>query len=232
VLNSDEKWTVITGDCLDVMAQMGAGSVAAVITDPPYGIGEARGKNRSRSKLTVAKDYGCSDWDDKRPPREVFDAMRSVGVEQIIFGGNYFADMLPPSSSWIVWDKDNTGDFADCELAWTSHKRAVRLIRWRWNGMLQQPGLPKDRREHPTQKPVGVMRWIVENYTSPGDFILDPFCGSGTTGVACIELGRRFVGIEINPEYAEIARTRIDRASRQERLDLTPKPKAEQEKLF
>jgi DNA modification methylase len=211
-------WEVIQGDCLEVMAGMEAGSVDAVVTDPPYGIGEAAGKNKSRDRLAKARDYGNHAWDDDRPGREYFDMMREASGNQVIFGGNYFADMLPPSSAWIVWDKDNSGDFADCELAWTSYKRAVRKVKWTWNGMIQQAGIPKDKREHPTQKPVGVMRWIIENYTNPGDTILDPFCGSGTTGVACIETGRNFIGIELNPDYCEIARRRIDDASRQQRL--------------
>jgi len=225
-------WQVITGDCLDVMAEMEPGSVDAVVTDPPYGIGEARGKNKSRSKLATARDYGVAAWDDRIVGRAVIDELRRVSCEQVIFGGNYYAHILPASSSWVCWDKDNTGDFADVELAWTSHRRAARKVRWRWNGMLQQPGADRDHRQHPTQKPLGLMRWVIENYTNQGDLVLDSFCGSSTTGVACIELGRRFIGIEIDEGYADIARARIEAATRQQRLPLDAPPKPEQQELL
>ena len=203
--------TLYRGDCLDVLRDMPDASVDAVVTDPPYGIGEAAGKNQSRGNVAAAKDYGVKSWDNCRPCDEVFSEMRRVSCEQVIFGGNYFADLLPPSSSWIVWDKDNgRSDFADCELAWTSHKKAVRKIHWRWNGMLQQPGCPRDERIHPTQKPSGMMRWVVENYTPKESTVLDPFMGSGTTGIACIRTGRKFIGIEREPEYFEIAKARIE----------------------
>jgi len=202
--------TIITGDCLDVMRGWPDGCVDAVVTDPPYGIGEAAGKNKSRSVLATAKDYGNASWDDAPPPPAAFAAMRRLSCHQVIFGGNYFAEWLGNSPSWIVWDKDNgLSDFADCELAWTSHKRAVRKVRWRWNGMLQEPGFVKDQRVHPTQKPLGLMMWVVENYTNPSTIILDPFCGSGTTCVAAKLLGRHYIGIEIDPEYAEMARARL-----------------------
>ena len=204
------KIEIIQGDCLDVMKTMDDNSVDCVITDPQYGIGEARGKNKSRSNLAVAKDYGNKNWDDKIPTLEYFNEMIRVSGQQIIFGGNYFAHLLPPSPSWIVWDKDNgKSDFADCELAWTSHKKAVRKIKWRWQGMLQEEMHSKDKRVHPTQKPIGVMFWIVKNYTNEGDTVLDPFMGSGTTGVACQRLNRNFIGIEISPEYCAIAKQRI-----------------------
>jgi DNA modification methylase len=209
------EWQVIHGDCLEVLKTLPDGSVDAVVTDPPYGIGEARNNNASRSKLAIAKDYGCSSWDDERPPRIVFDEIRRVSLEQAIWGGNYFADMLPPSPSWISWDKDNGGsDFADVELAWTSHRRAARRVRWRWAGMLQEHGGRwKEQRYHPTQKPVGLMVWVLENYTGLGTTILDPFMGSGTTGVACMKTGRNFIGIEIDEGYCEIARRRISEAA-------------------
>lgn len=190
------------------------GSVDCVITDPPYGIGENNEKNLARVSLALpkarGKDYGHYEWDRKRVGREYFDEIRRVSKHQVIFGGNYYTDYLLPSSSWIVWDKENTGDFADCELAWTSHKRAVRQFKWRWNGFIRGYGGKKEERFHPTQKPVALMEWIVKNYTKSGDTILDPFMGSGTTGVACMKLGRGFIGIEINEDYFEIAKKRIE----------------------
>ena len=210
--------TLYLGDCMDVMQGMDDKSVDAVITDPPYGIGEAAGKNKARGNIIEAKDYGNDTWDNERVNERYIKAMLGIGEEAVIFGGNYYADLLPPSSSWIVWDKNNgKTDFADCELAWTSHKRAVRKIEWTWNGFVRRG---KDIRYHPTQKPLGVMRWIVGNYTYPLDTVLDPFMGSGTTGVACVQLGRKFIGVEIESKYFEIAKKRISEAQMQLRLGI------------
>ncbi len=206
----DGRAILYEGDCLSVLPTLAAGSVDAVVTDPPYGIGEAAGKNKSRGCLAVARDYGNAQWDNERPSAAIFMAMRRVSKDQIIFGGNYYADLLPPSPCWLVWDKDNGNtDFADCEFVWTSFDSAARKIKWRWQGMLQEPGHDHERREHPTQKPLGVMRWIVENYTEPNCLIADPMMGSGTTGVAAIQLGRRFIGVEIDPHYFDVALRRI-----------------------
>ena len=123
-------------DCLEGMKQMDNKSIDLVLTDPPYGIGEAAGKNKTRDGLTQATDYGDLDWDDAPPTKEYFNEIFRISKNQIIFGGNFFE--LPPSPCWIVWDKDNSGDFADAELAWTSFKSAVRIFKWRWNGMLQE----------------------------------------------------------------------------------------------
>lgn len=194
--------TLYCGDCRDILPTLGR--IDAVVTDPPYGIGEAAGKNKSRAKLGKAKDYGADEWDDTTADGAVEQA-RAVSRWQIIFGGNYYA--LPPSSCWLVWDKLNTGDFADCELAWTNLRRAVRRIQFRWNGMLRDGGEP--RGDHPTQKPVAVMRWCLGFLPDEARIICDPFMGSGTTGVACVQAGRGFVGIEREPKYFDIACRRI-----------------------
>jgi DNA modification methylase len=204
--------TIICGDCLEVMRRLPDGC-CVVVTDPPYGIGEARRRRAihgSRTKAAPETDYGVSGWDDDPPPPVAFAEMRRVGREQVIFGGNHLATWLGSSPGWIVWDKNNEhSPFADCELAWTSYKRAVRKVKWRWNGMLQEPGHPKEARCHPTQKPVGLMLWVLENYTEPTDLIIDPFCGSGTTCVAAKRLGRHYIGIEIDEGYCEKARGRL-----------------------
>lgn len=136
----------------------------------------------------------------------MIDLARAKARAQVIFGGNYFA--LPPARCWLVWDKLNgANDFADCELAWTNLDRAVRRLAYRWNGMIRENH--EERGFHPTQKPVGVMLWVLELATKPGDVVIDPFCGSGTTGVACLRLGRRFIGIERESKYAAIARERL-----------------------
>jgi DNA modification methylase len=199
--------TLYLGDCLDVMPTLG--KVDAVVTDPPYGIGEANGKNKSRSKLAKSNDYGKKDWDNEPCSDDKLQLMQEISKNQIIFGGNYFE--LPPTSCWLVWDKENGGaDFADCELAWTNLKKAVRLKKHMWNGMLRKG--QEERWGHPTQKPLEVMSWCISHLPDNAETILDPFMGSGTTGVACVKLGRSFIGIELDEEYFEIACERIRQA--------------------
>ena len=201
---------LILGDCLSVMPLLG--KVDACVTDPPYGIGEGIAKGKSRGKLAAAIAYAGTDgWDDKPATAEHMSLIRAVSKHQIIFGGNYF-EGLGPTSCWLIWDKQNgDNDFADCELAWTNLPKAVRRIYWRWNGMIRKGD---DVREHPTQKPVGVMEWCL-NHIPNAQTILDPFAGSGTTGVACVNMGRSFIGIERDPDYFEIMCRRIDEAHRQ-----------------
>lgn len=201
--------TLYQGDCLRVMPFLEG--VDAVVTDPPYGIGEAAGNNKSRSKLAVAKDYGDDDWDSEPATQSRLQTIRELAPQQIIFGGNYYD--LPPTSCWLVWDKKNgASDFADCELAWTNLPQAVRRIEFMWNGMLPQNG--EQRGDHPTQKPIEVMRWCL-SHVPDAKVICDPFMGSGTTGVACARDGRSFIGIEREPKYFDIACKRIEEAYRQ-----------------
>ena len=204
--------TLYLGDCRDILPTLP--KVDAVITDPPYGIGEAAGKNKSRNNLAQAKDYGNDAWDDEPIDAELLLQVRQAGRWAVVFGGNYYA--MPPASCWLVWDKESTGDFADCELAWTNLPKAVRRIRYMWNGMLRANG--EARGDHPTQKPIGVMAWAINHVPAPCATILDPFMGSGTTGVAAMNLQRNFIGIEREPKYFEIACRRIEDAQRQGRL--------------
>jgi site-specific DNA-methyltransferase (adenine-specific)/modification methylase len=211
--------TLYLGDCRDILPTLG--KVDAVVTDPPYGIGEAAGANKSRTNLAAARDYGNAEWDNEPAPADLIASIRAASRWQIIFGGNYYD--APASSCWLVWDKLNgANDFADCELAWTNLPKAVRRIRYLWNGMLRANNEP--RGDHPTQKPVGVMRWALQQLP-PVKTVLDPFMGSGTTGVACVNLGRAFIGIEREPSYFDIACRRIEEAYRQPRLFEEPAPK-------
>lgn len=191
---------------LDMFEGLRMQSFDLLLTDPPYGIGEARGKNKSRGKLAVSKDYGVSSWDD-HPAREAIQMARRFARWHIIFGGNYYE--LPPARCWLVWDKDNgENDFADCELAWTNLLKAVRKLTYRWAGMLQAPGCPKEERQHPTQKPEAVMRWALM-HAPDSRTVLDPFMGSGTTLVAAKRLGKTATGIEREEKYCEIAAKRL-----------------------
>jgi site-specific DNA-methyltransferase (adenine-specific)/modification methylase len=212
VLSGACQSVVITGDCAELLP--GLPRVDALITDPPYGIAEARVKSATRCRpkdKKYARSFEVSSWDDAPPDASLLNGLRALARTQVIFGGNYFE--LPPSSCWLVWDKLNgDSDFAGCELAWTNMRRAVRRLAYRWCGYIRENR--EERGQHPTQKPVGVMMWAIELATKPGDVILDPFCGSGTTGVAAIRLGRRFIGIEREPHYAEVARRRLDAESK------------------
>lgn len=212
---------------MDILPTLG--KVDAVVTDPPYGIGEAAGKNVKRTGgLAKAKDYGNDEWDNEPCSPEMIKLMRSVSQHQVIFGGNYF--QLPPTSCWLIWDKENgDNDFADCEMAWTNLPKAVRRVKWLWNGMLRKGN--DGQRVHPTQKPVGVMQWCL-THIPDAQTILDPFMGSGTTGVACVNLGRKFIGIEKEPKYFDIACKRINEATRQPRFFQEPSAKPVQEALL
>jgi site-specific DNA-methyltransferase (adenine-specific)/modification methylase len=192
--------------------------VDAVVTDPPYGIGADKAAHKASGNVVghghrrVAKrDYEATDWDNEPPAADLIRAVRDAGRWNIIFGGNYFE--VPPSPCWLVWDKEANGNLADCELAWTNMPRAVRRIRYLWNGFARANGESRD--DHPTQKPLGVMRWALTQLPSDTQTILDPFMGSGTTGVAAVQMGRSFIGIEREPKYFDIAVRRIEEAQRQ-----------------
>lgn len=214
---------LLLGDCLEILPSLG--KVDAVVTDPPYGIGESSKKAATRVNLAAARDYGGKDdWDQEPADPRVIAWMRQNSDWQIVFGGNYFD--LPPSSCWLVWDKESTGDFADCELAWTNLPKAVRRIRWLWNGMIRKG---QEERFHLTQKPLGVMEWSLSHLPSSVRIVLDPYAGSGTTGVACVRRGLKFIGIERDPDYFEIACERIRKAYAQPDM-LVEASKAEQPK--
>jgi DNA modification methylase len=207
--------------------------VDAVITDPPYGIGVDRsmaekGGTQYGVAAAAKRHYLASGWDDKPPSAELLNALRTHSRWQVMFGGNYFG--LPPSRCWLVWDKEINGEFADCELAWTNLDKPVKRIRWMWNGMIRRG--QEERNEHPTQKPLGVMQWCIEQVPADAQTILDPFMGSGTTGVACAQLGRKFIGIEIEPKYFDIACKRIEAAYAQGRLFEEPAANPEQTSLL
>jgi DNA modification methylase len=205
VIGNAELWL---GDCRDILPTLP--KVDACITDPPYGIGA---DSHAGPENKGWKQYGAGGWDKDRPAREVFDLMVAGSKVLIVWGGNYFTDYLPPTMQWLVWDKGQR-DFslADCEFAWSSQKRAARIFEYSRGAALQ------DGKEHPTQKPVALMEWCIAQAANKPQTILDPFMGSGTTGVACMNLGRSFIGIEREPKYFDIACRRIEDAQRQGRL--------------
>ena len=189
------------------------------IVDPPYGIGEDGGTNKTRGKLAKAKDYKPFVGGDKTPPScEYFEELFRVSASQIIWGANHFASRIPnPSSpSWIVWDKRNgSNDFADCELAYASFSTSVRMFSYRWSGMLQENMKQKESRIHPTQKPVALYKWLLTNYAKEGNKILDTHLGSGSIAIACHDKGFSLDAWEIDEDYFQAAKKRFDTHARQ-----------------
>lgn len=190
-------------DCMVFMKQTPDKFFDICLVDPPYGIKEDGLKNHSRSKLAKAQEYTPKDWDKQAMPKEFFDELIRVSKNQIIWGANHFISQIPyDSPCWIVWDKDNgNNDFADCELAWTSFKTAVRRFKYRWAGMLQENMKNKERRIHPTQKPVDLYGWLLLNYAPQGGVIFDPMMGSQSSRIAAHRLGFDYVGCELDKEY-------------------------------
>lgn len=220
--------TLYLGDCLEVMPTLG--KVDAVVTDPPYGIKQAGGFSGAGgfSKPIQRREYE-GNWDNERPNKKLFDSLLDISKEQIIWGGNYFTDLLPQSSRWLWWDKCQTmPTYSDGELAWTSLDGvSTKKIVYNNNGMQAKE---KDR-VHPTQKPIEVMRWCL-SFLPDSQTILDPFMGSGTTGVACVKLGRKFIGIELEEKYFDIACKRIEEAYKQPDLFIEAEKQPTQEPLL
>lgn len=211
---TSERVTIYHADCRDLLT---SDEIKAdlLLTDPPYGIGadrNLRANKRHGKAATASRDYGPGEWDAEPVDSAILTALKLSTKEAIIWGGNYFT--LPPSACWLVWDKDNgSNGYADCELAWTNLQGAVRRLRYRWMGMLQEhSGARKEERFHPTQKPVELMRWCLRLTSATS--VLDPFMGSGTTLLAACDLGLRAVGVEREERYCEAAATRLDVAFR------------------
>ena len=201
-------------DCMNLMREFPDKQFDLAIVDPPYGIGAASANFQSRGKLAKPTEYDSKDWDKEIPTKEYFDEVMRVSKNQIIWGGNYFS--LPPSPGWIVWHKkDAATDFSDCELAWTSIGVAVRYFRFLWAGMWQGDMGNKEKRIHPTQKPVALYKWLLSNYAKPGQRILDTHLGSGSHAIACHYFGAHLTASELDPDYYTAACERIERETRQ-----------------
>lgn len=201
--------TIYHGDCREILPSIDR--VDLLLTDPPYGIGADKNlrANKQHGKAACpSRDYGVGDWDNSAPPVGVLQSAIDTATHAIVWGGNYFG--LPASQCWLVWDKENgSNGYADCELAWTNLRKAVRRFKWRWQGMLQENmGEKKEHRVHPTQKPLAVMSWALSQ-VSECRTVLDPYMGSGTTLLAAKNAGMRAVGIEISERYCEIAANRL-----------------------
>lgn len=190
--------TLYLGDCLDILPTLP--KVDAVITDPPYGIGIAANPFRQKHEAKA--------WDNAPASSAHIAACLGAGTACLFWGGNYFD--LPPTQGFLIWDKVQPEDFSSamCEYAWTNVAKPAKLFKRH---------VVSYEKHHPTTKPIELMRWCID-WIGDAPVILDPFMGSGTTGVACAQLGRKFIGIEIEPRYFDIACERIDNAYRQTRL--------------
>ena len=202
--------TLYNMDCMEGIKDIPDNYFELAIVDPPYGININH--NIGRRKGDKPSDYKKVTWDNEPPSKEYFIELMRVSKNQIIWGANHFISKIPfDSSCWIVWDKDNSGDFADCELAYTSFNTAVKKFKFRWNGMLQENMKNKEQRIHPTQKPVALYKWLLNNYANKGDKILDTHVGSASSLIACYDLGFDYMGFELDEEYYNNA---IDRLSK------------------
>lgn len=194
--------TMYHGDCREVLPTLPR--MDAVITDPPYGINITKS-----NRIAVSRGMGGADWDGEAPSMVELAMICAAGRDKIIWGGNYFG--LPPARCILVWDKLNEGrDFADLEMAWTNIDAVARIFRLRPMNM-------DGGKEHPTQKPLALMRWCISKCAAP-KAIVDPYGGSGSTGVAAVGMGINFTGIEAHGDYFDLACQRLENAQRQERL--------------
>lgn len=209
-----EGVTLYLGDCREILPTLG--KVDAVVTDPPYGIGI----NKS-NRLSVSRGHGGENWDNK--PADMA-WLVPMAVPSIVWGGNYFD--FPPTRAPLVWDKNNAGrDFADFEMAWTNLDMVARRIVFRPMNM-------DGGKLHPTQKPIEVMRWCISHLSPDAKVILDPFMGSGSTGVAAVKMGRSFIGIERVEKYFDIACKRIAEGLREPDLFVEARAPAVQEAML
>ncbi len=188
------------------------------IVDPPY-TNKFRDMHLVQTgNVTNSTSFTYAGLNAAKPDAGYFSEIFRVSRQQIIFGCQYFIEFLPETNCLIVWDKDNAGNYADAEIAWTSFKTATRIYKFKWHGMLQGDMKNKEHRIHPTQKPVKLYDWLLTNYAKPGQRILDTHLGSGSSAIAAHYFGVDFVGCELDEDYYNAAIERIDQSTRQQDL--------------
>lgn len=193
---------LMEGDCAEVLRNFRQGHFAACVADPPYGIDYDNAGGFSEQ--CGWRKFEKLGWDKERPAREVFELLQYTSKHQVIWGGNYFTDFLPPTMQWFVWDKGQRNfTLADCEFAWSSQYRGARIF------TLPRATANQEERLHPTQKPVALIMWCIEQLRPVPELVVDPFAGSFTTAIACIRMGKRFVGIEREPTYFDLGVQRV-----------------------
>ena len=207
---------IYNADCMEAMKEIPDNFFQLAICDPPYGIGHDGQRQRVHNNPKHNRKYHArKGWDKEPPPPEYFRELERVSVNQIIWGGNYFVPSLTKGTrGWIVWDKGQHGlSMSDCELAYSSFDCPTRVIVIN-RAVLQSEG----PMIHPTQKPVRLYEWILKNYARPGDRILDTHAGSGSSCIACYNMGFEFLAFEADPDYCAAAVERLDRERAQIRL--------------
>ena len=213
---------LIHGDSLQALKGYGDNHFDVAIVDPPYGIKMAKTTNIPNPKKGFRgnKLHNEKEWDNEIPSKEYFLEVQRVSKNQIIWGGNYFTEYLKPTKAWVFWSKKETktqgSDFSDGEMAWTSFDKVTRLFEYGWIGI--DYCNKNEVKIHPTQKPVQLYKWLLENYTSEGDLILDTHLGSGSIAIACHQMKRKLIGYEIDAEYYEKACKRFKEQTAQQAL--------------
>ena len=200
---------VYNEDCVEGLKRFSDNHFDLAIVDPPYGIDgtvEIGFGDTKSGRVNRPSKWGQKEWDKERPTKAYFDELKRVSKNQIIFGGNYFADLLEPSRCWIVWDKMQRVNQADAELAWTSFTNSVRVYQFHCSKL---QGFQNHNRFHPTEKPISLYEWILGKYAKDGDLILDTHLGSGSSRIACQKNGFAFTGFEIDKDYYEAQEKRF-----------------------
>lgn len=211
--------SIYNEDCLQALKAMADNQFGLAIVDPPYGINfdgntTVEGKSGKANTLANIQHHEKKGWDTCRPPKEYFAELQRISKNQIVWGGNYFADLLPPKKGWIFWDKKitnaNNTNFSDGELAWTSFDCILRRFTYDWIGFGYLNNPQGEKKIHPTQKPVSLYKWILENYAEKGSKIIDTHLGSGSIAIACWDMGYDLTAYEIDKEYFDNACKRLE----------------------
>ncbi len=214
-------------DCLEAMKSMKDNQFDLAIVDPPYGIGfdgntTVKGKSGKAKTFSNIQHHKKKGWDSNRPSQDYFIELQRVSKNQIIWGGNYFADLLPPKKGWVYWDKkitnSNNKNYSDGELAYTSFDCILRKFTYDWIGFGYLNNPQKQKKIHPTEKPIQLYEWLLMNYAKKGDKILDTHLGSGSIAIACHNLGFELEGYELDKDYYNNALKRIKEHQSQLRL--------------
>ena len=221
ILKPDKEYTgratirMYNCDCMELMKTGKKWDLA--IVDPPYGIGVSRQENSKRGKL--GSHYKKAGWDDRPASLEYFDLLFTISKNQIVWGANHFISRIKKDSScWLVWNKKTVGNTADCELAWTSFDTAVRCYDYMWEGYWQEDMKNKQRRIHPTEKPIQLYKWLLTNYAKEGDTIFDSHGGSMSIAIACWEVGFDLDICELDKDYFDAAVKRFENHISQQTL--------------
>jgi site-specific DNA-methyltransferase (adenine-specific) len=214
-------------DCMEALKEFKDNQFNLAIVDPPYGIGydgntTVKGKSGKAHSFSNKQHHIKKGWDNERPNLQYFTELQRVSKNQIIWGGNYFADLLPAKKGWIYWDKKitnaNNKNYSDGELAWSSFNCILRKFIYDWIGFGYLNNPQRQKKIHPTEKPIQLYEWLLMNYAKEGDKILDTHLGSGSIAIACHNLGFDLEGYELDKEYFEAAKKRLHQHQSQIRM--------------